>query len=129
MLKIMLVSPDKEALSELSSVLAQHDDVDLSWAESGETALRLISEATVDLIVTDEKLGDMTGLAFADKLLAVNPMINCATVSRLSSREFHEASEGLGLMTQLPVRPDKAQAEALLQQLKEIKNLMSGMKE
>ena len=126
MLRILLVSPDKDAFSELSSALAQHDDVDLSWAECGATALRNISEITVDLIITDEKLGDMTGLAFAGKLLAVNPMINCAILSCLSPKKFHEASEGLGLMAQLPVKPGKAQAEALLQQLKEIKNLMSS---
>ena len=129
MLKLLLVSPDKDAFSGFSSVLAEHDDVELSWAECGEAAFRIVSETTVDLIVTDEKLGDMTGLGFAGRLLAVNPMINCATVSRLSAKKFHEASEGLGLMAQLPVSPGKVQAEALLQQLRDIKNLMSTVKE
>ena len=126
MLKLLLVSNDKDSLADLASALVQHDDVELSWAESGETALNLAAEAAIDLIVTDERLGDMTGLEFAAKLLKVNPMINCTSVSSLSSEAFHEVSEGLGLMAQLPTNPDKEHAKALLQRLKHIKNLTSG---
>ncbi|MBL7181228.1 MAG: response regulator [Desulfobacterales bacterium] len=129
MLKLLLVSSDKDALSDLASALVQHSDVDLSWAESGTTALSIVSDAAVDLIVTDEMLKDMTGLEFAGRLLAVNPMIHCASVSRLSPEEFHEVSEGMGLMAQLPVKPDEAQAEALLQRLKYIKGLTDRVRD
>lgn len=129
MIKLLLVSPDKDALSDLASALIEHDDVALSWAKSGEVALNMAIETDFDLIITDEGLGDMTGLAFANRLLAVNPMINCATISRLSPEKFHEVSEGLGLMAQLPDRPGKAQAETLLQRLRDIRNLMSGVRD
>jgi len=66
MFKLLLVCPDKASLSGLASVLAEHDDVDLSWAESGEQALDLASEMDIDLVITDEWLGDMTGLELAD---------------------------------------------------------------
>ena len=123
MLKLLLVSPDKDAMSALASALAKHGDVELSWAESGGKALGLASDTAVDLVVTDESLGDMTGLEFAQRLLSVNAMINCAAVSRLSPEEFHEASEGLGLLAQLPIRPGEEEAEDLLQRLKNLKNL------
>ena len=126
MLKVLLVSPDKDSLSGLASALMEHRDVDLLWAESGETALDIASDTTIDLVVADERLGDTTGLEFAGALLSVNPMINCACVSRLSSEKFHEASEGLGIMAQLPIRPGKAHAESLLYRLRQIKNLTSG---
>ena len=119
----LLVSPDKNSLSDLSSALADHSDVELFWAGSGKAALDIASGTTIDLVVTDEGLGDMTGLELAGKLLSVNPMINCASVSRLSPEEFHEASEGLGVLAQLPVKPDKKDAEELVQRLKYIKNL------
>lgn len=127
MLKLLLVSSDKDALSELASALVQHTDVDLSWAESGETALQTASTTILDLIITDEMLGDMTALEFADRLLKVNPMINCATVSGLSPEKFHEVSEGMGLMLQLPAKPGKTQAEELLQRLKYIKGLTGSV--
>jgi len=126
MLKLLLVSPDEGSLSGLASALMEHGDVDLSWTESGETALDIVSDTAIDLVVTEERLGDMTGLEFARRLLSVNPMINCASVSRLSSENFHEVSEGLGLMAQLPIQPGKEDAEELLQRLRNLKKLMGG---
>ena len=126
MLKLLLVSSDKDALSDLAAALVQHGDVDLSWAKSGAAALGIVSNTAVDLIVTDETLGDMTGLEFAGRLLAVNPMIHCASVSRLSAEKFHEASEGLGMMSHLPAQPGKEHAQDLLKRLKHIKNLLAG---
>jgi len=126
MLKLLLVSPDKVSLSGFASALLEHGDIDLSWAESGEKALDIASEIAIDLAVTDERLGDMSGLEFAGRLLSVNPMINCASVSHLSPENFHEASEGLGLMAQLPVKPGKEDAKKLLQRLRQVKSLMAS---
>jgi CheY-like chemotaxis protein len=121
MLKLLLVSPDKASLLDLASALAEFKDVDLSWAASGEKALSNSSDNEIDLVITDEQLGDMTGLEFANRLLSVNPRINCSTVSQLSPENFHDASEGLGLMAQLPVRPGKEDAEKLIQNLRNLK--------
>lgn len=129
MFKLLLVSPDKNSLYNLASALVEHADVDLSWAESGKTALEIATDSAIDLVVTDENLGDMTGLEFAGRLLSVNPMINCASVSSLSPEEFHETSEGLGIMVQLPFHPGKEHAEELLQRLKDLKMLMAGVKD
>lgn len=125
MLKILLASPDELSLSAFVSVLKKDKDVQLSWAESGIIALDMVSETAFDLVVTDEKLRDMTGLDFAEKLVAINPMVNCATVSSLSSKEFHEASEGLGLLAQLPVNPAKEHAEPLLKTLRQLNEALS----
>ncbi len=127
MLYILLASQTKENLSDMASALTEHKEVELSWAESGDKALQLAKESNIDLAITDEDLGDMTGLGLAGKLLMVNPMINCAAVSSLSPEEFHEASEGLGLLGQLSSKPDKKQAEELLGRLKDIKKLTSGV--
>ena len=124
--KLLLVTSNKDSLSLLASTLAAQDDVDLSWAQSGDKALDMISDTAFDLVVTDERLGDMTGLELAAKLISINPMLNCAAVSSLSPEDFHEASEGLGLMDQLPLRPGKEEADNLLQRLIDLKNLMGN---
>jgi len=121
MMKLLLLNPDKSSLSELASALKEYDDLELLTTESGEKALAMVSESAVDLVVTDEELGDMTGLEFARRLISLNPMINCATVSGLEPERFHEVSEGLGLMDQLPTRPGKENAERLLRNLRLIK--------
>jgi CheY-like chemotaxis protein len=129
MFKILIVSPDKNSLYNLASALVEHAEVDLSWAESGKAALEIATDSAIDLVVTDESLGDMTGLEFAGRLLSVNPMINCASVSSLPPEKFHEISEGMGIVVQLPFQPGKEHAEELLQRLKKIKMLMAGVKD
>jgi len=124
MIKLLLVTPDKGPFNEFALALAHNDDVELSWAESGQRALDMLSNTPLDLVVVDEKLGDMTGMEFIETLVSVNPMINCAAVSPLPSDEFHEISEGLGILAQLPVQPGANDAENLLKLLFHLKNLL-----
>jgi CheY-like chemotaxis protein len=99
----------------------------LSWSESGGKALDRVADTLFDLVVTDESLGDMTGLELAERMLSINPMIHCAALSSLSPKEFHEASEGLGLLAQLPAVPDKTQADELLQRLMDLKRRVADV--
>jgi len=124
MIKLLLVTPDKGPFNEFALALAHNDDVELAWAESGQRALDMLSNTPLDLVVVDEKLGDMTGMEFIETLVSVNPMINCAAVSPLPSDEFHEISEGLGILAQLPVQPGANDAEKLLKLLNHLKNLL-----
>jgi len=124
MIKILLVTSERDPFSEFAGVLKQKDDVELSRAATGQEALEAISDNPVDLVVVNEKIGDMTGIEFMKKLLQINPMINCAAVSLLAPEDFHEASEGLGVLMQLPVSPGELDAENLLQRLNDLKNLL-----
>lgn len=126
MLKLLIVSNSKESLSELDDTLKENEEIDILYSESGETALKMIKDNAIDLVITDEEVGDMSGLAFIRKLISVNPMVNCVAVSGLSEKDFHEASEGLGLMDHLPLNPGRADAEKLLSNLRRIKGLESG---
>ena len=127
MIKILLVTPEREPFSEFVSVLNKKDDVELFWAATGQEALEAISDNPVDLVIVNENIGDMTGIEFMKKLLPINPMINCAAVSPLPPEDFHEASEGLGVLVQLPVDPGKLEAEDLLKRLKKLKDLTAGI--
>jgi CheY-like chemotaxis protein len=124
MLKLLLVTRDINPFNELISTLGEYDDVELEISASGEKALEWIaSKIPVDLVMAEENLGDMTGLEFVRRILKINPMINSAVVSGLSHDGFHEASEGLGIMAQLPERPDKKEADELIKTLKQIKGI------
>lgn len=127
MIRLLLVTPHRNSLLELALAMEKYDDVELTWTDSGQKALDKLSETSVDLVVIDKDLGDMTGLEFAEKLLRVNPMINSAVLSSLPSHEFHEASEGLGVFAQLPLRPAKKDAEKLLKGLRNLKDLTAGI--
>ena len=124
MIKILLITSEREPFSEFAGVLKQKDDVELFWTSTGQEALEAISENPVDLVVVNENIGDMTGIEFMKKLLPINPMINSAAVSPLSPEEFHEASEGLGVLAQLPVSSGKLDVENLLKRLNDLENLL-----
>ena len=121
-IKILLVSQDEASMSAFKAGL-EENQVQTAWAESGSNAIVKIAEGRFDLVVTDENLSDMTGLEFIEKVISKKPMVNCAAVSSLLPADFHEASEGLGMLMQLPVSPGQEQAEKLLSQLKTILNL------
>lgn len=125
MLKLLLVSNTHVSFSQFIPVLKENDDVEVILAGSGKAALEIVIGDTIDLVVTDEEIGDMSGLDFAKELITTNPMINCVAVSSLPEKDFHEASEGLGLMTNLPVQPGRKDAKELLKNLRLIKGLES----
>jgi two-component SAPR family response regulator len=127
MIKILLVTSEREPFSEFAWVLKQKDDVELFWTSTGQEALEAISDNPVDLVIVNENIGNMTGIEFMKKLLPINPMINCAAVSPLPPEDFHEASEGLGVLVQLPVDPGELEAEDLLKRLKKLKDLTAGI--
>ena len=121
-IKILLVSQDTAPMAAFKAGL-EENQVQTAWAQSGDNAIGKIDEESFDLVVTDENLGDMTGLEFIEKVISIKPMINCAAITSLLPADFQEASEGLGILMSLPVRPRKEQAEKLLVQLKTILNL------
>jgi CheY-like chemotaxis protein len=119
MINVLMATSGNNPFSNLDSVFAGHR-IETVWAKSGGQALSMIAEHDFDLIVSDETLPDMTGLDLAKKIIQKNPMLNIALVSSLSSKDFHEASEGLGILMQLPPDPQKADAEKLLEHLSHI---------
>lgn len=123
MIHFLIVSPERDSLLDLADQLGKENNIQIRWAGSGKEALDSVSRDPVDLVITNEELGDMSGLAFAEKLVMLNPLIHCAAVSALSSDDFHEASEGLGLLAQLPVHPSPTDADNLILKFQKIKNL------
>lgn len=95
--------------------LAEASAVSITTAGSQEAALESLSSDAPDLIIIDEDIAGTPGLTIARNILMKNAMVNQVVVSRLTSAEFHEASEGLGIMAQLPPDPDAAQAKRILE--------------
>ncbi len=127
-MNLLLVGSYDSTLSNYSRILEKHWDVSVSRAKSGEKALEMISRQEIDLVIADKLLGDTAGLEFAEKLTVINPMINCAVVNSMSAADFHEASEGLGILAQLPDRVSEKQVEELLQQLRQMRSITGGKK-
>lgn len=92
-------------------------------------AMQLLRERPVEVVIADEQLNGMSGIEFLQELVQVNPLINTAVVSSLLPEAFHEATEGLGVLMQLPPRPDSSHAEELFGTLARINQLLTAGEE
>jgi DNA-binding response OmpR family regulator len=117
MKKILMVTDRKENFHTFMDALSRAADTKIEIAASADAALAAASETTPDLVVNDETVGGTPGLKIARSILMKNAMINQAVVSPLSPEDFHEASEGLGLMAQLSPTPDAEEARKLMEML------------
>ena len=125
MLKILVVNTLDNSLRNLVAPFRKSADIGVSVVETGNQALINLSSETFNLVVAAQELHDMSGLDLIKKIVAANPMVNCAVASDLAPKEFHEASEGLGILMQLPAFPKTEHAEALLNQVQDIFNLLA----
>lgn len=127
MTQLLFVTRDQANFSDLSAGI-ENQGVTIHWAASGDQALKTIGIQSIDLVLTDETLGDMTGLDLIKRMVAINSMINYAAVSSLSKEAYHEASEGLGILMQLPATPGRADGQRLMAHLNQIQDLSSRKK-
>ena len=119
MLLIVLASARPEALLAFAAAIASDPEVQLKQVATGAEALEAGRTLSPHLMVIDY-LPDTEPLSLVQKLLMVNAMVNTAVVSPLADEEFHEASEGLGILGRLPVEPGIGEATDLLQKLRRV---------
>ena len=120
MLHILLVTPRLDSWRGFADALSSDPGVRLEHAASGAAALEAVGRAAPQLAIIDAGLPDTSPLNLVRKLLMVNALINTAVVSDLNDDEFHEASEGLGILGRLPVNPGRDEAADLLGKLKAV---------
>ena len=125
MVSILLVNHMDRSLAGIVSYLKEKGEYGWQQATSGLDALKILTEKEIDLVIADETLEDMTGLELINKMVKLRPMTQYALVSSLSSKAFHDASEGLGILMQLPVDPGKHHGEILMNTFENIFNLLS----
>ena len=120
MLHILLVTPRLDSWHGFADALSSDPGVRLEHAASGAAALEEVGRAAPQLAIIDAGLPDTSPLDLVRKLLMVNALVNTAVVSELNEAQFHEASEGLGILGRLPVNPGRDEAADLLGKLKAV---------
>jgi DNA-binding NarL/FixJ family response regulator len=120
MLNIVLATARPNAMQAFTAALASNPEVDLKRVISGVEALEAARTTGPHLVIIDADLPDIAPLELVRKLLMANAMVNTAVFSPLSDEEFHEASEGLGILGRLPKEPGMSDAGELLQKLRAV---------
>lgn len=111
--KIWIVTDQKNKFTPLAQNLSSNDWGKTHWAENVEAAIAAASHSHPDLMVVDESIGGVSGIEIARRLVLANAFVNIAVVSSLSGEAFHDLSEGLGILAQLPKNPGEGEAEIL----------------
>jgi DNA-binding response OmpR family regulator len=120
MLRILLTTARPEAFHSFSETLLSDSGVRLHQVASGAEALSAVRASSPNLVVIDSDLPDAKPLDLVMELLKVNAMVNTVVVSPLPEEEFHEASEGLGVLGRLPVEPGENDALEMLGKLRKV---------
>lgn len=127
MLTILLVYKEAKRFELVKAYLSRSGNVKLLQAETVDVALKTVQTIRVDLVIVDEQLDTMHGIQFISLLVQVNPLINTALVSSLPVDDFHEETEGLGVLMQLPLEPQKTDTDELLEKMEKIAGLMQPL--
>lgn len=114
-MSILLVTPRAQALAAFAEALGRDSGLSVAHAATWDEALAALMTAPPRFMVLDQGLAEGTPLELALKALMVNAMVNLAVVSPLGAEEFHEASEGLGILAPVPVNPAAAEGGTLAQ--------------
>lgn len=89
-------------------------------AATMEEALDAAVKTVPILAILDNQVQSVSGMEIAGRLLQVNAFIYTALVSDLDEETFHEKSEGLGILTRLPMIPGADEARDLLDLLNQV---------
>ena len=125
---VLFAAKDGGRFSTLAASFNSRREIEVVSATTGEAALAELKSKRIDLVIADEHLGDMDGITLVKGLVKINPLVNTAIVSALTDDEFHEATEGLGVLMKLPGQPQEKDGEALLAVLEKIGALLQPQK-
>jgi CheY-like chemotaxis protein len=117
MFKILLASTQPDRFEALQEGLSALHPFSFWRVSGGHAAIECVHNAPVDLVIIDEELEDMAGVDLVRRLLEVDAMINTVLVSTAPPNDFHERTEGLGILMPLPSACGQAEALQLTQHL------------
>ncbi len=127
MLHILLVSVRGENIRAFTKGLSSDPEVCLNLVTSGAEALNIVRAKCPDLVIVDSGYPDTDSLGLVREIISANAMANIAVVSPLSEADFHDRSEGLGVLCRLPPEPGGFDSKALLQKLRGVLGLVNQL--
>jgi DNA-binding response OmpR family regulator len=124
MLNIILVSTRQNTLNSFINALQSDQDVSLDLQDSPAAVLDQVRQQAPHLVIIDDHLEKMVPQDLAMELLQVNALVNIVMISNMGEEDFHEATEGLGLLPRIPSPPGAEDAPVLLGRLREMPGLL-----
>lgn len=117
---IVIVSSQPDRWIDFSKTLEKETDTLIDMVKTGAEAVDTARNKNPLAMLIDDDIQDIPGLDLVRQLLAVNAMIHLALASDLAEDQFHEKTEGLGLIMKLSPYPDVTEAHKLAERLHQL---------
>ncbi len=101
---VILATPTLAGLEGFTQGLID-SGAEVVHARSGMAALEMAKVRSPVLVIVDASMSDFRPFELVLELTRVNALINSAVMSALSPEQFHDDSEGLGVLTQIAPNP------------------------
>ena len=83
----ILVVDDERSMRELLAIVLKREGYDVMLAENGKTALAALERGTVDLLISDIKMPDMTGIEVLRGAKSLDPTVEAIMMTAFASQE------------------------------------------
>lgn len=117
---VVLASPHVDQWNEFARALHNALGLEVMKTHTGAEALDAVRGKKVIAMVVDASMEDITGVVLVREVIKINAMIHIAMVSDQPEADFHEETEGLGILMQLPPTPDAVTADRLATTLRQL---------
>lgn len=115
--KVLLVTSRPAQLKEFAEVFYTDRKMEVVPVGTAKEAISVVQEMAPVLAIVDDQVRGVEGLKIIQRLIEANAFIHTATISELTDQEFHNRSEGLGILAKLPLVPGRNDAYKLIEQL------------
>lgn len=98
MLRVMLVGVDRKTRQVFEQILSEQGDFEIVQVAYGREAIEALDLQNISLLVIAENLPDLDSIDLIKQIITGNPFQNIAVVSDRDPDQFHEMTEGLGVL-------------------------------
>src|SRR5687767_3652967 len=115
----VLVVDDEPSMRQMLSIALRREGFDVSTAEDGPTALAVLSGDGADVLVTDVRMPEMSGVELLGEARRIDPALTVIMMTAYGSKETVLEALRLGA-TDYVEKTDKLKDELLLRTAKEL---------
>lgn len=105
MKKILFASSKEDRFNEVKKAFSKKGVYEVLDSDSKDKTLEIVSNQFITLVVIDEALTDISGFDLCQEIIKINAMTNTTILSSLPDNQFHDTTEGLGVLMKLPLTP------------------------
>ena len=114
---IIVATLRPKKIDEFLTALAEASQEEILIETSGADTIKQVKVTTPKLVVVDGGLPDFEPLKLVMEIIKISAMTNTAVVTSMTAEDFHEASEGYGVLVGLPINPGKTDGVELVELL------------